>query len=195
MSDLEESQAPERLLCERRKSVKVFLLSSGRQFRVVAEMEDEIHHMRLNMLVNHPSMRIKEIHCEMPGVPDAICRQAATFFDPLIGLCIRPRLMDELKASLQSGCTHLANLFHEACYNLTFSQAVRGREEITAMFPGITEEQLFSIFLWFRPELNNSCVRYADSSPFMEGVRNAKMPAEAEKFLAVARGKQRETDL
>ncbi len=189
-----ESQAPERLLCERRKSVKVLLLPSGRQFRVVAEMEDEVHHLRLNMLVNQPSLRIKEIHCEMPCVPDAICRQAATFFDPLIGCCVRPGLMNELKASPQSGCTHLLNLFHEACYNLTFSRGIRGREEITAMFPDITEEQLFSMFLWFRPELHNSCVRYADSSPFMEGVRNAKMPAKAEKLRAVAMGQQRETN-
>src|SRR5208337_5689092 len=190
-----ESQAPERLLCERRKSVKVLLLPSGRQFRAIAEMEDEVHHLRLNIVVNRPSLKIEEIHCEMPGVPDAICRQAARFFDPLIGCCVRPGLMNELKASPQSGCTHLLNLFHEACYNLTFARGVRGREQIRAMFPDIiTEEQLFSMFLWFRPELHNSCVRYADGSPFMESVRNAKMPARAEKIRAVVMGKQHETD-
>jgi hypothetical protein len=189
-----EEPSPERLLCERRKSVRVLLLPSGRQFRVVAEMEDEVHHMRLNMLVNRPSLMIEEVRCEMPGVPDAICRQAATFFDPLIGRLVGPGLMDELKASPQSGCTHLMDLFQDACYNLTFAQWIQGREKITALFPGITEEQLFSIFLWFRPKLQNSCVRYADSSPFMEDVRNAKIPAKAEKIRAVVMGKQREID-
>ncbi len=193
MFEIEES-SPERLLCERRKSVRVLLLPSGRQFRVLAEMEDEVHHMGLNMLVNRASLTIEEIRCEMPGVPDAICRQAATFFDPLIGRLVGPGLMEGLKASPQSGCTHLMDLFQDACYNLTFAQWIRGREKITAMFPGITEEQLFSISLWFRPKLQNSCVRYADSSRFMEDVRNAKISAKAEKIRAVVMGKQRETD-
>lgn len=192
MNDFEDSQTPERLLCHQRKSVRVFLLPSGKQFRVIAERQDEVHHMRLNMLVNQPSLRIMEIQCEMPGVPDALCRQAVTYFDPLIGRRVRPGLMHTLKTSPQSGCTHLVNLFQEACYNLTLAQSVRGREEVTGMFPGITEEQLYTIFMWFRPELHNSCVRYADSSSFMERLKNAKMPPKAEKLRAIANNQQGE---
>jgi hypothetical protein len=50
-----ESHTPERLVCGRKKDVKVFLLPSGRQFRILAEMQDDVHHMRIEMLVNNPS--------------------------------------------------------------------------------------------------------------------------------------------
>jgi hypothetical protein len=182
------SQTPERLVCSRKKDVKVFLLPSGRQFRVLAEMQDDIHHMQIEMLVNNPSLRIKEITCEMPGVPDPCCRKAVNCLQPLIDRQVGPGLTRGLQVSAEKGCTHLLNLFREACDNLLVSQGVLGREYYTEMFPGISEEQLYHIFLWFRPQLENSCVRYADKSPFMEKVRNVELPAGAEKFRAVAKG-------
>jgi hypothetical protein len=182
------SQTPERLVCSRKKDVKVFLLPSGRQFRVLAEMQDDIHHMQIEMLVNNPSLRIKEITCEMPGVPDPCCRKAVNCLQPLIDRQVGPGLTRGLQVSAEKGCTHLLNLFREACDNLLVSQGVLGREYYTEMFPGISEEQLYHIFLWFRPQLEDSCVRYADKSPFMEKVRNVELPAGAEKFRAVAKG-------
>lgn len=183
-----ETQTSERLVCSRSKNVKVFLLPSGRQFRALAEMQDDIHHMRIEMLVNNPSLRIKEISCEMPGVPDPICRGAKDFLKPLIGRRIAPGLFRGLQVSAQQGCTHLLNLFREACDNFIGAQSILGREYCTEMFPGISEEQLYHIFLWFRPQLQNSCIRYADDSPFVDKIRNVELPAGAEKLRAVATG-------
>lgn len=176
----------ERHLCNRKKNVDIFLLTPGNRLRVVAEMKDEVHHMRIHMTVNQPSLRINEIRCEMLEVPDDICRKALDFFQPLIGKRIAPGLNGQLKPVMQQGCTHLTNLFHEACYNVTLAQSVVGREELNAMFPEITEEQLYNIFLWFRPEIKNSCVRYAADSPFIDKLEHVDMPQGSEKLRAIA---------
>jgi len=178
----EDSPVHDRLLCERRKTVRIFIPPSGRHFRVVAEMDDEIHHITMSILLDQVTLKIMEINCEMPGVPDEVCRQAATIFDPLVGEHLRPGLIKKLKASPQNGCLHLADLFRDACYNAAFAQWIRGREKINAMFPDASEEQFFEISSWFHPELHNSCIRYSGNSPFMERVRNVKLPARAEKI-------------
>jgi hypothetical protein len=170
----------EKLLCTRKKSVDVFLLPSGRQFRAIAEMADGVHHMRINLLVNQPSLRIKEISCEMLSVPDSWCREAKNCLEPLLEKRVAPGLTRELNNGTSTGCTHMINLFHEACYNLIQAQGIYGKTELEKAFPGITEEQIYKIFLEFRPELKNSCVRYVDASPFMEKVEKSQLPERAE---------------
>jgi hypothetical protein len=96
------------------------------------------------------------------------------------------RGMDQV---VRKGCTHLINLFHEACYNLTQAQGVYGKEDLSIYFPGITEEQIFKIFFWFRPEIKNSCVRYSKGSPFMQKVEQVELPEKAEKLRVVAKMK------
>lgn len=176
----------EKLLCTRKKSVDVFLLPSGKQFRAIAEMADGVHHMRINILVNQPSLKIKEISCEMLSVPDSGCREAKNCLEPLLEKRVAPGLTRELNNGTPTGCTHMINLFHEACYNLTLAQSIHGKTELEKSFPGITEEQIYKIFFWFRPELKNSCVRYVDVSPFMEKVENSQLPERAEKLKAIA---------
>lgn len=176
----------EKLLSSRHKRVAVFMLPSGKHMHVVAEMKDSAHHLRIDMVVNRLSLRISSIQCSMPSIPDKVCRKAHNFFDDLIGRCVKPGLMSELRQKKVNGCTHLTDLFHDACYNLTMAQCVVGKEELTAKFPDITKEQMYNIFILFRPELCNSCVRYAETSAFMEKVRNARLPEEAEKLAAIA---------
>ncbi|UCF91641.1 MAG: DUF2889 domain-containing protein [Desulfobacterales bacterium] len=190
-----DSRSEERLICNRKKNVDVFLLPSGKQFRAVAEMQDGVHHMRISMIVNQPSLRITAIECEMPGVPDPVCSKARNCLQAMIGKRVLPGLARELKNEAHQSCTHLLNLFHEACYNLTLAQSIFGKEELNTLFPNITEEQVFNIFLWFRPELEGSCVRYAANSPFMQKVSAVPMPPGAEKLKAVAQKKPRDRKL
>lgn len=175
-----------RLLCSRHKRVAVSMLPTGKQLHVVAEMEDSVHHLRIDMVVNQPSLRICSIECDMQSIPDQICCQSQNFFERLIGRRVKPGLVGELKQEANTGCTHLTDLLHDACYNLTMAQGVVAKEELTAIFPDITNEQMYKIFLLFKPELYNSCVRYAESSPFMERVNNAGFPEEAKKIPAIA---------
>jgi Protein of unknown function (DUF2889) len=188
MSDAEKSQEKERLLCSRKKNVDVYLLPGNRQYRVQGEMQDGVHHMRLNMTVNEPSLKITEISCDFESVPDTVCLKARNCLASMIGKRIVPGLMRSLNGLAHEGCTHMINLFHEACYNITLAQAIYGKEALNTSFPGLTEEQLYKIFLWFKPELENSCVRYSENTPFMKEVKTAQVPegAEALKDLAKA---------
>jgi hypothetical protein len=183
MSTNKEHSGQERLLCSRKKNVEIFLLPSGRQFRVISHMEDGTHEMRLNMVVNQPSLRIKTIDCEMRKVPDALCRSARAFFDTFIGRRVAPGLLSDLKQAAHEGCTHLINLFHDACYTLKLAQAQLGREHLNAMFPDLNENQLYKFFLWFQPEMRNSCVRYAKDSPYMDMLAKVEMPKGAAELL------------
>jgi Protein of unknown function (DUF2889) len=185
---ISENPAPnERRLCQRKKNVDVFLLPSGKQFRVFAEMQDSVHHMRINMVVDQPSLIIREIDCDMVTVPDELCRSALSDFDAFIGKRVAGGIMRDLKLSQHQRCTHLVDLFRDACYNIPLAQSQLGEEELSAMFPDITEEQLYNIFLWFKPDLENSCVRYASDSPFMCKLSNIQMPVGAEKLRAAAK--------
>jgi hypothetical protein len=174
MSANEEYIGQERLLCSRKKNVDVFLLPSGNQYRVIAHMEDGTHEMRLIMVVNRPWLRIKTIDCEMRKVPDTLCRSARKLFDSFIGQRIAAGFLSKLKHM-----AHLINLFHDACSTLKLAQGEMGKEELNARFPGLTEDQLYKFFLWFEPEIRNSCVRYVDDSPYMEMLSKVEMPKGA----------------
>ena len=173
----------ERRLCTRRKNVDIFLLPLTRQLHVAAEMEDNVHHLHIDMFVKQPSLRITAISCNMSSVPDPICQQAYDCFDHLIGQRVVPGLARRIKQKAFAGCTHLSNLFHDACYNLILAQSVVTEEKLLAKYPGISEAQIYKIFMKFRPELRNSCIRYANTSPFMEIVDSASLPEKFPKYL------------
>ena len=136
----------ERRLCTRRKNVDIFLLPLTRQLHVVAEMEDNVHHLRIDMIVNQTSLRITAITCDMPYVPDQICQQACDCFDHLIGQRVVPGLARGIRQKAPAGCTHLSNLFHDACYNLILAQAVVTKEKLIAEYPGRSEAQIYNRF-------------------------------------------------
>lgn len=166
----------ERRLCTRRKHVDIFLMPLSQELRVVAEMQDSVHHMRIDMIVRQTSLRITAITCEMSSIPDQICRQACNCLDHLIGQHVASGLSRLINQKAPATCTHLVNLFHDACYNLTMAQGVFTEERLRTLYPDISEAQVYNIFMMFRPELRNSCIRYADSSPFMEIVDRASLP-------------------
>ncbi|MBE0617817.1 MAG: hypothetical protein IH608_07825, partial [Proteobacteria bacterium] len=90
------------------------------------------------------------------------------------------------------GCAHLKNLFHEASYCLTQAQNVHSEDELSGMFPGITEEQIYKIYFWFRPDIRDGCIRYSQDTPFMQRVRTTDMPPGAERLKAVAKKAQQQ---
>lgn len=186
MDDNKGMTAIEKPICSRHKQTDIFFLPSGEQLRVVAEMKDSIHHLRINMVVDHPSLRIRSIKCDMVSVPDLLCRQAHNYFEELIGKRVLPGLIAKNKQDSAVGCTHLTNLFHDACYNLTIAQGHIMKEQLEEFFPDISEAQILKFFLMFHPGLGNSCVRYADNSPVMDVVRNSPLPQNADQFVELA---------
>ena len=185
MTESNKLQGTDAPIYSRKKNIDIYLLPSGTQFRVVAEVQDHVHHMHLTMLVDHPSLKIRDIQCEMPGVPDELCREASISLQSMVGKRAIPGLLQELDGDwVRTGCSHLKNLFYEACYNVAQAQRVQGGNELARLFPGIREEQMYKIFFWFRPEIANSCIRYADNAPFMQKIKTTELPEGAEKLKA-----------
>lgn len=181
----DESESPPVHLYRKGSGVDIQWLPSTDQFRVVSDMEDGHHKMRLTMVVDKVSLRIREIGAEMPGVPDPICRRATGLLEGLLGKAAGPGIMSELGGDwVRDGCVHLKDVFRAACYSLPQAQSARAREDLSRLFPGLTEEQLYKIFFLFRPQLEKSCVRYSDGSPFLQQIRSAALPQGAGKLLA-----------
>jgi hypothetical protein len=172
-------------LYRKRSGVEIQWFPSAKQFRVVSDMEDGQHNMRLTMVVDQASLRIREINAEMPGVPDPICRRATDLLAGLLGKIAGPGIMRELGEDwVRAGCVHVKDVFRAACYSLPQAQAARAREDLNRLFPGLTEEQLYKIFFLLQPQLEESCVRYSDGSPFLQQVRSTALPEGAEKLRA-----------
>ncbi|MFC1858096.1 DUF2889 domain-containing protein [Thermodesulfobacteriota bacterium] len=187
MSNSQNLQEKPRLLCNRKKDVDIYLLPGNRQYSVKAVMQDGVHHMQINMIVNEPSLEIEEISCEMHSVPDPICSNAKNFLKSMVGKRVAIGLTRELNHSAREGCTHLVNLFYEACFNITLAQATYGKETLCSSFPGLTEEQMYKIFLWFKPEIEDSCVRYDRDAPFLQRAKKADLPEGAEQIKELAK--------
>lgn len=178
-------EAERRLLTNRKQDIAVYRLPDGKHFQVEAEMQDEIHHMRIRMTVgNHPYLTIKAVEFEMPGVPDPICIEACKLADILVGQNAMSGLKYGSKDDKNKTCLLLKNLFRAACTVLLQGVSYVSEEELLAMFPGITEEQRFKIYTLVRPDMKNSCLRYADDSPFMQRVKEAQWVEGVEKVLA-----------
>jgi len=186
MSDSGNCQEQKQLLCNRKKDVSVYNLPGRNQFLVEAEMRDGVHHMKLRMVVDEPALIIAEISCEMKSIPDPICLQAENYLQCMVGKRVTAGLTRSLNGLSTKGCSHLSNLFYEACYDVLLGQSIYGKASLDSAFPGITEEQIYRIFMWFKPDLKNSCVRYDENAAFMQQVKAAELPPGAEKLKAVA---------
>lgn len=176
-----------RILYRKKKDLTISLLPSGKHFQVEAEMDDGVHRLKLSMVVKNPSLRIEEIRCEMPGIPDPICQEAGNCLDVLLDRRVEHGLVQELNGDWAlGGCTHLKNLFFEACYSLPQAQLAMAEQDLSARFEGLSEAQLYKIIFWFRPEFQNSCIRYTEKAPFMQEVVHSSVPEGAEKLRAAA---------
>lgn len=187
MEEKKDIETNERFLSRRDKNIEVYYIPDKGQYRVEGYMQDSVHHLRINMFVQELSLKIEEIECEMLQVPDEFCFNAQNSLQSMIGKKVFPGLTQELNnLPPREKCTHLTNLFHEVCYNVTLAESIYGQEIVKTLHPEITEEQMYKIFLWFKPDLRDSCARYSRESPFMQRVNESKPPEGSEKLKALA---------
>ena len=172
-------------LCTRNKKIDVYFLPSGTKIQAEAEMQDGVHHMKINMILGYPLLKIEQIQCEMPGVPDSLCQDARSYFEPLIG----KRMVSGFKKILGNNgsskdCMLLRDLFDDVCTTVNQGIVVLGKQFLRGQFPGIQEEQIYKIWLALRPDIGNSCLRYIDDSPFMQKVAETEWPEGSKEFVA-----------
>jgi hypothetical protein len=83
----------------------------------------------------------------------------------MIGKQVKAGIMQETKGLLRnSGCTHLINLFQEACYSVYQAQGIYRRQDLEQMLPGLSPAQMTNVLIQLRPELIDSCVAWTRES-------------------------------
>nr|HID59085.1 DUF2889 domain-containing protein [Desulfobacterales bacterium] len=175
-----------KLLYRKKKDIEVHITPEKR-FVVKVGHSDEKHRLELVVTFSHPHLSVEDIQCKMERYPHKECITAVSSLRAMVGKRVGPGLMNELRELVGNrGCTHLNNLFQEACYSLVQGQAVFGESELRRLFPGISEEQIFKIFIRFKPDLIDSCVRYADGNDYMKRLENTPLPPGAELLKPVS---------
>ncbi len=171
-----------RLLANRKQDISFYMLPDGKHCQVEADMKDAVHEMRIQMTLTYPLLKIKDIRFDMPGVPDPLCTEALQLADTLVGQQAVPGLRWGGEGK-NGNCLLLKELFRATGTMMSYALSCVSREELDALFPGITEEQLFKIWTFMRPDMKNSCLRYADDSAFMQRVQETPWPKGAKKLL------------
>jgi Protein of unknown function (DUF2889) len=104
------------------------------------------HHMILQILIECPSLIIKELNVEMPRIPYEWCKETSDSLDPLKGLKIKPGFTSKVKQILHENkkCLHLTTLLLSIVPTLmqgywTFNARKTGGSEISS---GMIEDYL-----------------------------------------------------
>jgi len=170
---------------KKKKDVEIYLISK-KELLVEVCHEDKRHSMKLAVIFSHPNLVINDVQCKMEIYPHKECIQAISSLRIMIGKRVQPGIMKEsMKIVKNNGCTHLNNLFQEACYSVIQGQGIFARHELEKLFPGISSEQITKILMMFRPELIDSCVSFTKRSGFMQILEKTPLPPGAERLKTI----------
>jgi hypothetical protein len=150
---------------------------------VTVSHDDPRHYMSLMVVFTMPGLVIETIECTMVRFPHGECLSAESSLKEMVGMRMAPgivKLAREKKAG--RGCTHLNNLFHEACYAVVQGQGIYRRGQIEKLLPGLDSEQILKIMLMLRPQLLDSCVAFNAHSNLMHAVEKAQLPLEGDEL-------------
>ena len=180
ISEIEAEIPRERLIYKKRKNVEIFV-TPQKKYIVDASFGDARHEMRILTKFSNTRLEIENLVCQMIRYPHEECIQAESALKVMIGNRVQPGMVNDLKKSVGNrGCTHLNNLFQEVCYTVIQGQGTFARAELGRVFKGISEEQIYKIFIMFKPDMIDSCVCYSKDSHFLQSIEKASLPKGAE---------------
>jgi len=87
-----------------------------RGFRVEGELKDDLHHLKVDMVIDFFRSEIMEAHAEAVNTPFPICKEAMGSIKKLVGVQIGPGFGKTVKQALinSEGCFHLEELIMSA---------------------------------------------------------------------------------
>lgn len=87
-----------------------------RGFRVQGELKDDLHHLKVDMVIDFFNSEIIEAHAEAVNTPFPICKEAMGSIKKLEGMRIEPGFGRTVKRALinSEGCFHLEELIMSA---------------------------------------------------------------------------------
>ena len=158
------SNERKRTAVHQKKDVSIYLTAQKSLITEVGH-DDLRHQMRLTVEFSQPKLIIDDVRCQMKVYPHEECIYARDALRIMIGKQVKPGIMQETKNLLgNSGCTHLVNLFQEACYSVYQAQGIYRRQDLEQMVPGLSPDQMTNVLIQLRPELIDSCVAWARES-------------------------------
>jgi hypothetical protein len=160
------------ILYTKKKDVTIYLTAQKKLLAKVSH-DDLRHKMILTVEFSQPQLIIDDVRCQMKVYPHADCIYARDALRMMIGKKVKPGIMPETKALLGNrGCTHLINLFHEACYSVYQAQGIYRRQDLEQMVPGLSLAQMTKVLIQLRPELIDSCVSWTPESKLIMSAQN-----------------------
>jgi Protein of unknown function (DUF2889) len=165
-----------KVLYKKKKDVTISLTPENKLL-LTASHEDFRHEMELEIEFSQPGLIIEDVRTKMKLYPHEECAEARDSLRPMIGKQVKPGIMKTVKRLVGNrGCTHLTNLFQEACYSVIQGQGIARRHELARMVPGLSIEQTSKILLTLRPELVDSCYSYIRGANFHRAAEQAVLP-------------------
>ena len=156
-------------------------LTPDSKLRVTVSHDDPRHDMSLKVVFTMPALVIETIECNMVRFPRGECPLAEPSLKEMVGMQMVPGIVKLAREKGPSrGCTHLNNLFHEACYAVIQGQGIYRRGQLEKLLPGLDSEQILKIMLMLRPQLLDSCVAFNAHSNLMHAVKKAQLPLEGD---------------
>lgn len=124
-----------------------------------------VHHMKVDMTLSIPSLRILSIVAEMPVVPNGDCLEIKNSVKKAQGMEIKPGFTSDLRNLLGNinGCIHLTNLIQ-----VMASSAVQG---IWTYFSRLRGGQRVKMPNTDMGMVINSCWMWREDGPFLRRIR------------------------
>lgn len=167
------------------KSVDIDLTPDCK-LRVTVSHDDPRHQMSLVVVFTMPRLVIETIDCAMVRFPHRECLLAASALRKMVGTQMAPGIVKLARQrTAGKGCTHLNDLFHEACYAVIQGQGLYRRGRLAKLRPGLDREQTLKIMLTLRPELLNSCIAFNKQSHLMQAVKKVRLPLDGDELRAL----------
>ncbi len=161
-------------------------LTPSKKLRVTVSHEDLRHSMKLSVIFTPPELIIDDICCDMTRYPHEECHNAKSALKVMVGYKVVPGIVKIARESVSDqGCTHLNNLFQEACYAVIQGHALYRRQLLEKLLPGLDIEQTNKIMIMLRPELVNSCVSFTPSTSFMRAVKKTRLPCSPDRLKEI----------
>lgn len=156
------------------------------RLRVAVSHDDPRHQMSLIVVFRMPELVIETIECVMLHIPHKECLLALSALEAMVGKRMRPGIVKQaMQKTAGKGCTHLNDLFKEACYSVIQGQGLYRRRQLEEMLPEINLEQITKIGLMLRPEMLDSCVAFNRQSHLMRSVKEARLPLDEDELRAL----------
>ncbi len=164
---------PKRFKFARSRTTNVEQVEQG-LLKTVCHLNDTLTEMRVEVLIKIPDMEIKEIRGDIHRCFDSAERHALDLLPEVVGVRVGPGMSKIFKGMVgeEAADTQLLFMVEEACHGVILSST----KDMATMGPNEDDlpAELFRELAKANTRLVGRCAAYAEDSPMVKGVIDAK---------------------